>query len=381
MGINKINELIREHAPNAFTNIPLSKFCGTRIAIDATGWLFSSYSVAFKEIVYATDVASDDIDPDKVLEAWLRNIKRFLVKLLSHGINPMFIFDGQAPVQKLDTQNERKEKRVKAMNKYTELKENILFLNILDRTPDMINELRKCITQTSYGPPKEQTDIVKSVLSALNIPMIIAKGEGEQLCSLFAVEGIASAVFSVDTDNYVYGCPVLITGFGGYMNNPLTNISEESFSCVLLKEILDGLKLSFDSFKDLCIMVGCDYNTNIPRVGLKTSYKLIKEHLSIDNLPAKYDKTCLNLEFCRTNFTRIPSSDLYDKELSLDVRKIELNGDFSVRDFLELYKIENWLNDLFPLYHRLPKIQNVLVAREIDKSDVKIKPRLVLSEE
>lgn len=377
MGIKNINELLKEKCPKAFITIPLSRFYGTRISIDATGWLFSSYSVALKEIINATDVATEDIDYDKVLQVWLRNIKLFLTKLLSHGIIPLFIFDGHAPIQKLDTQNKRKELRAKALTKYNELKEQVLFLNILDRTPEMINQLRKALIQTSHGPPKEYTEIIKSVLSALNIPVIISKGEGEQLCSLLAVEGLASAVFSVDTDNYVYGCPVLITGFGGWMLNPIRQIKEECFNCVVLREILQGLELSFESFKDLCIMVGCDYNTNIPRVGLQTSYKLIVDYLSIDNLPSKYDKTCLNYEFCRSNFTRIPSSELYDsKEISLDISKIELNNDFSVRDFLEIYKIENWLNELYPLYHNLPKMENVPL--HLDKSSSKLKPTMVL---
>ena len=51
-----------------------------------------------------------------------------------------------------------------------------------------------------------------------------------------------------------------------------------------LDEILVRLELSLSQFIDFCILCGCDYTTKIHRLGSETAYKLIKQHLNIENI-------------------------------------------------------------------------------------------------
>jgi len=54
--------------------------------------------------------------------------------------------------------------------------------------------------------------------------------------------------------------------------------------------------MTYDQFMDMCILCGCDYCSNIPRVGNKGAFNLIKKHGSIEtalplvkNVPEDYE--------------------------------------------------------------------------------------------
>jgi flap endonuclease-1 len=48
--------------------------------------------------------------------------------------------------------------------------------------------------------------------------------------------------------------------------------------------VLSGLDLSYESFVDLCIMMGCDYCNTIKGVGPKTALILIRQHKNLENV-------------------------------------------------------------------------------------------------
>jgi 5'-3' exonuclease len=54
-------------------------------------------------------------------------------------------------------------------------------------------------------------------------------------------------------------------------------------------------------------MCGCDFNQNIPKIGPKRSYDLIKEFEDIDALPIQYDIQVLEHIKCREIFSYEPS--------------------------------------------------------------------------
>jgi len=42
--------------------------------------------------------------------------------------------------------------------------------------------------------------------------------------------------------------------------------------------------MTYEQFVDLCILCGCDYCSNIPRIGNKTAYNLITKHSTIESI-------------------------------------------------------------------------------------------------
>ena len=89
---------------------------------------------------------------------------------------------------------------------------------------------------------------------------------------------------------------------------------------------MKGLNLSYLEFVDLCIMLKCDYNENIKKIGIATAYKLISQYKSIDKLPSRYDKTCLNHEICRMIF--LPENKTYESLCKNPDYKLQIKTEF-----------------------------------------------------
>ena len=298
MTILNLNTLLTENAKNAFFTLPISTWKGKRIAFDSSIILHKYFSPAWKEVVMKTNVLVDEPDMKEVSRIWLKNFKVFLLRFLNQGITPIFVIDGKPPIEKeIITRQKRKEGRDKKNTEIETIKNTMTTMDRLSITSEMINELRK---KMSNLPPtsKSELDVLKSVLEGLGIPVLQAKGEAEELCSTLCRLGYVDAVFSSDLDNLAHGCPVLITDCIGKINN------QEHVKTIILKDVLDALNVTHQVFLDLCIMCGCDYNNNIYRVGVKTAYKLLLDCQTIDNLTSKYDITCLNHIRCRELFSQ-----------------------------------------------------------------------------
>ena len=353
MGIKNLNKILEKHSPSAFKLLPFSSFYSKRIAIDAVNFMFITWSISYKQTVNCTDVTTEAPDRSETMKLWLKQLQSFIRRLLSRGITPVFIFDGKSPNEKAETQKKRRESKQKASEKLAIKMDELSTVDILERTPDMIEDVRKLLRQEGY-PLTSEINFFKSILEAIGIPILQATGEAEQLCSYLCIEGQVEAVYSTDTDNLTHGCPILITGITRPFRNTDTGNIEEHFEVVILKNILSETNFSFPMFVDLCIMCGCDYNTNIYRVGYITAYKLIQQWKSIDNLPSKYDISCLNHNKCRELFLYCKSTNLLSiPNLSLDIDPNNIIN--SGRDILEPFGLEAWLQELMTLYEIVPK--------------------------
>lgn len=354
MGIKSLNTLLRENSSEAFVRYPLSAWSGKRIAIDSTNVIYERFSTAWKDVVNKTNVVIDDPDPVEVNKLFLEGVKRFVWKLLDAGITPIFVNDGRPPPEKETiTRTKRRAEKTKRRDVAVDLREKLSSLDRLAITPSMIEDLRKKMRQI---PPVSGGEIeaFKAVMIGAGIPVLQATGEAEELCSTLCRLGMVDAVYSTDTDNLVHGCPVVITDFSGRTFNQSTGRMEEYVTVTILHEVLKGLELRHVEFVDMCIMIGCDYNTNMPRIGLKTSFKLIKEHRSIDALPQKYDTTCLNHVRCRELFSAKTYEEICeepDLQLKIDREALQTYG----RDHLQSYGVDGWIKELMVFYQRLPE--------------------------
>jgi len=357
MGIKDLNKLVKENAPNAIVSVPLSFFWGRRIAIDATNLLFRYFSTAWSAQVYKTRVDIEDVDRDQAFIIMLSNVSSFLTKLLKYGITPVFVFEGKAPVEKSATRQKRINQRNKIKNRISTLRVEISKLDILDRTTDIINSLRKQVKQ-HVCPTGGEIKKFESILQAIGIPTMRAEGEAEEFCSALAFNGIVSAVFSTDTDNLVYGTPIWIKEIKEKKINNVTGNYEDMATAVLIGTVLSNTNLTFEQFIDICIMSGCDYNQRIRKIGksrglgIKKCMELIREYGSIDNLPGEYDLKLINHVKCRQLF----SSRLPDEVLSLLDSKLDVNNSAIVDGFdvLRSYGIEKLFTNVLAIYKKVP---------------------------
>jgi len=381
MGIKGLNAFLRKECPDAFIELPNTYFKGKRIAIDSDNVLRRFMSRSHKEIVDKTDVAAMEPDRDEIIKKWIYHVKNFVMELLQMGTTPIFVFDGKYIDEKSETQEKRRAEKQKRIDEAETMKMKIMEIDELERTPDMITELRKKMHHLGFLSSDEK-EIMIGILSAIGIPVLKATGEGEQLCAMLCIEGKVDAVYSRDTDLVAFGCPLTISEPAGFIYNPKTRRVEESLKCTLFKPILSSLNISYDTFRDLCIMSGCDFNNNMPHFGIGKSFNILKDCGSIDHLPSKYhvrskckrddhavcksiyetytDQTkCLNHLRCREIMGHRASHDICQDKIVLNINtNLE-----DARDRLEMYGAEDWLKDITSLYNNLPTPSSYFIPK------------------
>ena len=308
MGIKGINPLLKRHAPDAFFTIPIPLLSGKRIAIDGNNWMYTNMAIARKKVVNRTDVAVQEPNVQEIRREWFLSVLNFVIGWLSYNITPVFVFDGRHPPEKDDTKSKRRDARVATRAKIDALYQQ-LHGDILERPANIVEELRKELRNYNFIS-HEDFELFKMVMKGIGIPCLQATGDGEQLCSSLCVEGKVAAVFSVDTDNLVYGCPLVITGYSETCSYDEYGNRVAHLDCVRLDRILEGLKISHSMFVDLCIMSGCDFNTNMPGYAAIKSFTLLQKHGSIDDLPRNLNTECLKHTRCREIFSYSPSEQL-----------------------------------------------------------------------
>ena len=345
------------HRPRT-REVPLTMFRGQIIAIDGHNRAYSSFMVANKVVANYTNVGSQDIDRDAVLQKWHYSILDTVCLFLSHGITPAFVFDGNHLPEKADTQDKRKEAKRKDRQEIEELKEILRNASPFDRDPKKIERLKQLLARSNYIA-KDEMEKLMDLLLGIGIPVLQAKGDAEQLCAALAREGLVSAVYSEDTDNLVYGCPLMITSMSDTYYVEEKNRSFRKATCVLLSDILEDLGWDQPTFIDFCITLGCDFNIRIKGLGPKTAYKLIQEHGSIENYPDRYDLTCLEYERCREIFQHAPPIHIIDGDeipvtnecLQVDKQVFFTQGSENLAE----YTADVYVGRLWNLYTALPE--------------------------
>ena len=124
------------------------------------------------------------------------------------------------------------------------------------------------------------------------------------MCANLALNGKVDGVLSDDTDVLAYGTKLFLTGI---------NTTKNSCIEIQIDNILDQINFTYEQFRDLCIMCGTDYNSNIPKIGPESSYKLLTEHKSLENIEknTKYNTNILNYKRGRELFSNDKSVDVY----------------------------------------------------------------------
>jgi 5'-3' exonuclease len=294
MGIKGIRDLLKKQIENFEEKQPVSLFSGKKIVVDA-----SFYVCMYKAVQKNT------------FEEAFMNL---FVVLLENKIEPVFVFDGKAPEEKTLEKQKRTIKkkmqyaRVEQLEldlvnykKNKEISQDLWNINNKQVLPSRLlpNEKMFSFNKVEMYVKKLRSQILeirekdfvilRELLLLFGIPFITAKGEAEILCSKLVRNNYADAVLTKDTD--VLAC---------YSHTMLSdiNLPEQMFTVIKLKKILDGLTLDENSWVDLCIMCGTDFNENIPNIGPIRSlsyiqkYKTLEEisgHINTDKL--SYDKT------------------------------------------------------------------------------------------
>ena len=256
MGIKSLTKLIKQNAEKSIETKKLYQLSGKKVAIDASIFIYQ----------YLMNIRNDN----KLLKnkngdttSHISGIFYKTVNYLSLGIEPIYVFDGKPPEDKNELIKERNKKAWDAKNKLKESK-----------NPEDILKYEKL----SIRMTKKHIDDIKHLLNLMGVEYIQdEKGEAEGIASELCRIGYVDYVVTEDMDALVYNCPRMIR------NNLDKSIkTKDIISVINLEEILKLLNLNQDKFIELCVLCGCDYCENIPRIGYVKSLKIIREYENIE---------------------------------------------------------------------------------------------------
>lgn len=305
MGIRGLHALINYYVPWLVETYHYEYFSGSKIAIDT--------SILLYKCKYASSIN------DKKNSHLYRFLKRCL-NYVKNGIIPVFVLDGKPPPEKYKTIENRNKKKQKIKAKIDELKENMSDGN---RTQTLL-KIEKLSKQIIYVSSEDYKDI-KELLTYLGFNVILSPQEAENICVSLQRDGHVDYTYSDDTDIFALGCEKILR----------TN-THDTYSFFSLQSILDGLKLTYNQFVDLCILCGCDYCPNIPRINQYKAYELIKKYKTIENV-IKQLKT--EQYYIPTHFDYISARELFSKPdtVKYKVNSIQIKElqEYNLKEFLK----------------------------------------------
>ncbi|KAF2433725.1 hypothetical protein EJ08DRAFT_606859 [Tothia fuscella] len=252
MGISGLLPLLKSiHKP-----CNLKQFAGQTIGVDAYGWLHRG------TVACATELALDKPTTKFVDFAMSR------VRMLKHfGITPYIVFDGDYLPSKSKTEKERAARRKESKRLGMQLLE-------LGKTSQAYLELQKAVDVT----PEMAGQLIAELKHA-NIQYVVAPYEADSQLAYLEQKGIINGILSEDSDLLVFGAKRLLTKLNQYGDCIL--IRRDDFTAC--KEV-SLVGWSDQEFRKMAIMSGCDYLTNIEKMGLKTAHRLIRKHKTMDRV-------------------------------------------------------------------------------------------------
>jgi 5'-3' exonuclease len=203
----------------------MSEFNGKKVAIDASIYLYRF------------------IGEKKLVEHMYLMVSIFK----SHGVEPIFIFDGASPPEKKELLAERKEKKRIAEEKYQNIKNQI---EDNEDKYEMLNEMEKLKKQFIHIKEADYK-VVKQLLDDSGVKWIDAPGEADELCAHFMHTGQVYACLSEDMDMFAYGCCRVLRHFSLVKHNVLFYD---------LEQILMQLQMNVQEFRQVIVLSGTDYN-------------------------------------------------------------------------------------------------------------------------
>lgn len=255
-----LNQLIKEHAPDALKELTMKNLFGRKVAIDASMCLYQ-YLIAVRQLDGQQLSSEDGETTSHLLGMFYRT-----VKIVESGMKPVYVFDGKPPVLKGGELEKRMLKKEEALKQLEELKET-----------GTAEELLKHEKRTVRAS-RDQNAEAQKLLELMGIPYIIAPSEAEAQCAELARSGKVFAAASEDMDTICYEPPMLLRHL------TVAEAKKMPIDQIEYEKVLEGLGMDKSTFVDLCILLGCDYCETIKGIGPVTAFKLIKEHGSLENI-------------------------------------------------------------------------------------------------
>ncbi|KAG7113618.1 Exodeoxyribonuclease 1 like protein [Verticillium longisporum] len=283
MGVSGLLPLLKSiHRPTE-----LKKLAGETLGVDAYGWLHRG------AIACALELAQGKPTRKYVDFAMHR------VRMLRHfGVTPYLVFDGDFLPSKAMTEGSRAKRRDDSKKLGMELLK-------AGKHSQAFAEFQKSIDVT----PEMARNLIDE-LNKIHVEYVVAPYEADSQLVYLERQGIIGGILSEDSDLLVFGCKRLLTKLDQYGN--CIEINRRDFAAC--REIsLTGWTDA--EFRRMAILSGCDYLAGVSNMGLKTAYRMVRQHKTPERLVRmmQFEAKHRVSEDYLANFTKAELTFLYQR--------------------------------------------------------------------
>ncbi len=363
MGIRNFFKFVEKYCPDIIERKKLGDYSGKLLGIDAN---FLLYKLLEQNMIF---LCNNDIQDTNNYEMFFFKLTNIISYIYCFGIKLIFIFDGKVPEIKRNTVNERRFEREKA---YNELENIIDELEELESDEDEVDPFQSfindCKREDNETLSKEEllkkrkkllldsiyldSNLIKSVkefLTYCGVPYLDAPYEADSQLAYMSKNNLIDGVISNDYDILTFGAKKIIINV--FLNTRL-DIIKEVYE-IQLDKLLKKIKLNYNTFVELCILMGSDYSEK-PNYTFEYLYELILNKGSYENIKDMLDlPTNLNMENIKNYFFECYSTTFdYSTFIqtykffnyNLDKMSIFLNSKKNI--FLNDTKIGKFMNNI-----------------------------------
>jgi len=330
MGVRHLNTLLKTNAPNGITKLHINKLSNRVVAIDTSIYLYR----------YKTCNGAMPNNKDNGLSGLIENMYLMISIFKKYNITPIFVFDGTPPAEKNALLETRKQKKAAAEAKWHDLHRELESGELDDdKRFDIISAMNKERSKF-VRIHKEDINEVKKLMEVYGVSYVDAEGEADILCARLVESGEAYGCLSEDMDMFVYGT----TRVFRYLS--LVNLTVVEYN---LPYILKQLDVTFNEFKEVCVLSGTDYNNNnnnnnnICRI-LKLLYKYKKSMKNLTIQPGDFINWLINNSYCSNlNITEYNTAlDMFNldnckQEYNINSPKTDAYNKDNLRQFMTRY--------------------------------------------
>ncbi|XP_064489644.1 exonuclease 1-like isoform X2 [Ornithodoros turicata] len=244
MGIQGLLPFVK----NASRPVNVKDFRGCTVAVDTYCWLHKGAFSCAERLIKGEQT-----------DGYVSYVIKMANMLISAGVHPILVFDGQRLPSKKNTEEKRRELR--EMNR----KKAKQFL-----VEGKIKEARECYQRAVDITPEMAFDVIQACRSRA-IDYIVAPYEADAQLAYLVKAGIADIVITEDSDLILFGCDKIIFKMDQGGNGVLVEASN-------LGKCLGNSaeKFTHEKFRQMCILSGCDYLSSLPGIGLAKALKFFR---------------------------------------------------------------------------------------------------------
>ncbi|KAM3919280.1 flap endonuclease 1 isoform 1-T2 [Leptodactylus fuscus] len=296
MGIQGLAKLIADVAPGAIKENDIKSYFGRKVAVDA--------SMCIYQFLIAVRQDGNMLQNEEgETTSHLMGMFYRTIRMVEHGIKPVYVFDGKPPQLKSGELAKRSERRAEA--------EKLLEAAQEAGEVENIEKFNKRLVKVT----KQHNEECKKLLSLMGIPYVDAPCEAEATCAALVKSGKVYAAATEDMDALTFGTPLLLRHLTA---SEAKKLPIQEFH---LSRVLQDVGLTQEQFIDLCILLGSDYCETIRGIGPKRAIELIRQHKSIEEIMDNID---LKKYPVPENWLHKEARQLFIEPEVVDVNSVEL---------------------------------------------------------